>query len=134
MSRGVIQDLSRPKAGTENTVTLNTGIRFCKVISRKFICPKCMTFCGELIPILDGRVRDWMRRHKKNLFSSELQVKIFCYAGCHDQSSWGWKEFLWSKKEMDAIRSWPQTWTTDKGALATERVVREEQERMRRGG
>jgi len=133
MSKGVVQDLSRPRPGAENTITLNTGIRFAKIISRKFICPKCMTFCGELVPIIDGRVRDWMRRHKKTLFSEDLQVKIFCYSGCHDQASWGWKEFSWSKKEIESIRSWPQQWATEKGALETERVVREEQERRKRG-
>jgi len=134
MARGVVQDLSRPTPGGENTITLSTGIRFAKIISRKFICPNCNTFCGELVPIVDGKVRGWMRKNKKNLFSPELQTKIFCYAGCHDKSTWGWKEFDWSKKAMDGITSWPQQWITDKGALDTERVVRQEQDRRKREG
>ncbi len=134
MARGPVQDMSRPTPGGENTITLATGIRFAKIISRKFICPGCNTFCGELIPIIDGRTRTWMRNNKKNLFSAELQTKIFCYAGCHNRASWGWKEFNWSKKEVASITSWPDQWTTDKGAIATERVVREEQDRRKRGG
>ncbi len=130
--KGRIQSLGRPVKGGENTIILGSGIRFANIISRKFICPKCMTFCGELIPIIDSRVRDWMRRFKKNLFCDELQVKIFCYSGCHTADSWGWKNFDWTKKEMDAISSWPEQWLTDKEALSKERVIREEQDRRKK--
>lgn len=125
---GRIQNLGRPTPGDENTVTLSTGVRFAKIISRKFICPACMTFCGELIPIIDGKTRQWMRANKKTLVAPELQVKIFCYSGCHDNMHWGWKSFDWnSKQSIDSIRAWPEQWKTDKGAIDIERVVREEQ-------
>jgi len=133
MARGILQNLSRPRPGEENTIVLATGIRFAKIISRKFICPACNTFCGELVPVIDGKTRRWMRANRKTLFSPELQVKVFCYSGCHDRSGWGWKEFNWSQSEIDSIKAWPTQWITDKGALETERVVREEQDKRKRG-
>ena len=36
MSKGTMMNLSRPAPGAQNTVTLVTGIRFAKLISRKF--------------------------------------------------------------------------------------------------
>ena len=134
MSKSAIQSLARPSPGGENTVVLSTGIRFAKLISKKFICPKCNIFCGELVPIVDGVTRKWLRKNKKNLFCEELQTKIFCYAGCHNSEHWGWKLFNWSQREIDSITSWPQEWKTDKGALATERIVRQEQDRIKREG
>lgn len=127
------QDLSRPMDGERNVLTLKHGIRFAKIISKKFVCPKCNTFCGELIPIVDKKVRDWMRLNKKDLNSEELQAKVFCYAGCHNKESWGWKNFSWSTKDMDAIKSWPDEWKNDSGAIEKEKIAREQQIRIKRG-
>lgn len=127
-------DLSRPEKGKRNTVTLANGLRYAKVISRKFICPKCRTFCGELVPVLDRRVRDWMRRNRKTLTSPELQVRIYCYAGCHNHPAWGWENFNWGKvSERNRIREWPDEWS-GKEIQEAERKAREADENVRKGG
>lgn len=125
MPEAKIFDLSRPVEGQRNVIRMPTGIRFAKLISKKFICPKCWTFCGEMVPILDSTVRRWMAKNKKTLAASEIQVKVFCFAGCHDHPSWGWKNFDWdSVKEKNSIREWPVEWS-DRGIQDTERRARE---------
>lgn len=128
-----IEDLSRPIPGERNTITLSSGIRFVKIVSRKFVCPKCNTFCGELIPIVDRRVREWMRRRKKGLLDPELQVKVFCFSGCHDHPYWGWKTFNWdSIADKNSISSWPAEWS-DEGMKKVEKEAREANARHKGG-
>lgn len=124
-------DLSRPREGQRNVITMK-GIRFAKVISKKFYCPRCRVFCGELIPILDRAVRDYMRRHNRNLMEApELQAKVYCYAGCHLQPGWGWENFNW-KNDVPIIRAWPTEWSDDE-IRRKEAAAREANKRFKEG-
>lgn len=128
-----VESLERPKEGSKNTITLANGLRFVNVISQKFTCPKCNTFCGELIPVLDGKTRAWMRRTRRTLMSPELQVKVFCYAGCHNQPGWGWNEFNWdSVHDRNRIEDWPSEWRHE-DRLAWEKKTREANDRAKKG-
>jgi len=133
MSEQKIFDLSRPVEGEHNTIRMGTGIRFAKTISKKFICPRCLTFCGEMVPIVDSAVREWMRKNNKNLASPEIQVKVFCFAGCHDKPDWGWRNFEWdSTAAINSIRAWPTEWS-DEGIKRTERRAREANDQFKGG-
>ena len=118
-------DLSRPREGQPNCVRLANGIRYVKVISKRFTCPRCRTFCGELTPVIDKGMREVMRRHKMTLSSPELQVKVYCFSMCHEDPGWGWDNFEWTTKEKNEIREWPDEWKVDE----YERKMREERDK-----
>lgn len=131
MPPGKMESL-RPQAGQPNTIYLNDGIRYVKLISKKFICPKCNIFCGELVPVLDGRTRARLRRLPGGIMGNLPRTRVFCYNGCHDHPAWGWKIFNWeSQREIDSIKSWPEEWKRDKHALEAERKARNASERSK---
>jgi hypothetical protein len=123
-------NLARPRPGERNTIVIN-GLRFANIISRKFLCPKCHVFCGELVPVLDGKVRKWMKDTGRTLSSPEVQVKVFCYSGCHLEESWGWIAFDWAK-DVNRVLEWPAEWTS-KSIQDAERKAREANDRYRGG-
>ena len=120
----------RPVQGASNTITLNDGIRYVKLISKKFLCPRCKIFCGELVPVLDGATRKRLRLLPGGLVANMPRTKVFCYAGCSDHEAWGWEMFNWEdQRAIDQVREWPENWRKDKAALEKERTVRGVQER-----
>lgn len=127
-----IEDLSPPVEGRRNVVDFGNGIRFAKTISTKFICPKCRIFCGELVPIIDSRVREWLRKSGKTIMSShEVQARVYCFNGCHESESWGWVNFDWNdKRQKDAV-VFPRQWK-NKDMLEWERKGRNANEEYRR--
>lgn len=115
----------KPVPGAPNTITLADGIRYVKLISKKFVCPKCNIFCGELVPVLDGKTRKRLRALSGGIMGNLPQTKIFCYNGCHERDTWGWKIFNWeSQQSLDSIVEWPDEWKKDLQAKEMEKKVR----------
>lgn len=117
-------DLSRPRDGENNTVHIGSH-RYMKLHSKKFICPACQIFCGELIPIVRSAVvRAAKARGQKGL-DLLPRTKIYCFNGCHFKDGWGWKDFNWGDiRARDSIKEWPEEFRNDKEALEKEKRVR----------
>ena len=114
-----------PRAGAKNTIVLSDGVRYVMLISKKFICPKCNIFCGELVPVVDGQLRARLRRMPGGLIGNLPRAKVYCKNGCHEHPQWGWENFQWGDAAAEArIVSWPEEWKKDDVAKEKERAVR----------
>ena len=119
-----LQEL-KPRRGARNTITLGDGVRYVYMTSKKFICPRCRIFCGELVPVVDGRLRERLKRQPGGLLGNLPQTKVYCFNGCHEHPAWGWQNFNWTPQDEALIRSWPAEWRDDWQALEKERIIRQ---------